>query len=240
MDEAPENTEMAFDSALRHAIDGIELDVQMTSDGVLVIHHDPNLQKISGDARAVSECTYDELAVMDFGHWYGENFAGVRILTFEKCLKKYLQQTQLLIEIKSFPEDQLSGRSIELANRVVELLDNEVAGAPPLPRPLILSFDAAVLEAAGSSGRWRCVLNMESPSVVDSLTDPPEYMDAYCASIHRIDPGTVDACHALGKRFMTYTCNTPGVVTKALNCGCDVIMTDRPSWLVRHFNDLTS
>jgi glycerophosphoryl diester phosphodiesterase len=240
MDEVPENTELAFDRALQYDIDGIELDVQMTRDGVLVIHHDPDLQKIAGVARAISECTYDEIAVMDFGAWYSESFADLRVLTFEKCLKKYMRRTQLLIEIKSFPEDQLSGRSMELATRVAETLDKEAGVGPPALRPLILSFDAAVLDEVGSKGNWRCVLNMESPSIVDNLSHPPDYMDAYCASIHRIDPGTVDACHALGKRFMTYTCNTAAEATKALDCGCDVIMTDRPGWLVRHFKDQSS
>lgn len=235
MDEAPENTASAFEAALSHRIDGIELDVQLTADAVPVIYHDGDLQRITGESRPVSEYTYEQLAACDWGMWYGDAFRGEPLLSLEDCLERFLPRTRLFVEIKSFPNDQASGRSIELTHKVLGLLESElVPGDDDLVR--ILSFDPAVLAEAGRNGRWGCVLNLSDPSSIAQMDAPPEYMDAYCAAIGRIDPGTVDACHAVGLRFMTWSCNTAADVEKAIACGCDVVMTDRPGWMVRYLD----
>jgi glycerophosphoryl diester phosphodiesterase len=235
MDKAPENTASAFEAALSHRIDGIELDIQMTADGVLVIYHDETLNKITGTQQTVSELTYDELAARDWGAWYGEGFRGERLLTLEDCLARFLRRTRLLLEIKSFPRDQASGRSTELTRGVVRLLEKTV-GPIDDDRIRILSFDSAVLAEAGRTGRWKCVHNHTDASAITRLEAPPDYLDAYCAAIDGIDPGTVDACHALGRRFMTWSCNRPRQVEKAIVCRCDVVMTDRPGWIVRYLD----
>ena len=59
MDEAPENTASAFEAALSHPIDGIEFDVQMTEDGKLVLYHDDNLKRITGESRPISDYEYE-------------------------------------------------------------------------------------------------------------------------------------------------------------------------------------
>jgi glycerophosphoryl diester phosphodiesterase len=232
MDEAPENTAAAFEAALTNPIDGIELDVQMTSDGHLVIYHDAHLKKITGDAIPISHYKYAELTNLDWGAWFNERFRGGRLLTLRECLREFAPRTRLLIEVKSFADDRRSGRSLEIARRVAEELEEFPAGkAEDAIR--ILSFDPAVLAEAARRGRWRCVQNLDDPSVLPEL-EAPDYLDAWCAPIERIDPGMVDACHERGRRFMTWTCNTPRDVRKARECRCDVIMTDRPAWICRY------
>lgn len=235
MDEAPENTASAFEAALSHPIDGIELDVQMTADGILVLYHDDNLERITGESRPVSDYSYQQLVEQDWGSWFGKHFRGERLLTLQDCLERFVSRTRLLIEIKSFPEDRAAGRSIDLTREVVRQLESTLEPVDD-NRIRILSFDPAVLAEAGRARRWRCVLNLADPSAIGQMDPPPQYMDAYCAAIQSIDPGTVDACHAMGQRFMTWSCNTPDEVEKAITCGCDVVMTDRPGWIVKYLD----
>lgn len=235
MDEAPENTASAFEAALSHRIDGIELDVQLTADGIPVIYHDHTLSKITGKSQTVAEVSYERLASFDWGGWYGDRFRGEPLLTLETCLGRFLRRTRLLIELKSFPHDQATGRSTVLARAVLHQLENAVDSVDD-DRIRILSFDPDVLSVAGGSGRWKCVQNLADVAVITKINHPPAYIDAYCAAIDGIDPGTVDACHALGRRFMTWSCNRPGEAEKAITCGCDVIMTDRPGWMVNYLD----
>lgn len=234
MREAPENTAAAFEAALAWPIDGIELDVQMTADGALVIFHDGDLRRIGGGKRAIADCTLDELSSNDWGGWFDRKFQGEPLLTLGRCVDRFAGRTRLLIEIKSFPSDA-GGRALHLTEKVTALLDDRIEPSRR-DRIRILSFDPGVLEAAGQSGRWRCVRNLDDPDEIHRIRKAPPYMDAYCASIKKIDPGTVDACRALGRRFMTWSCNTADELDKAVRCGCDVVMTDDPRWIFEHID----
>lgn len=232
MDQAPENTQSAFEMALTHSIDGIELDVQMTGDGVLVIHHDPTLERTTGQPNRLAECLYDDLVGIDWGGWFSESFRDERIATLEETVRRFAARTRLLIEIKSFPEDQYAGRSLDITSRVVSLLQEAV------PRKaedniLILSFDPDVLDRA-RDGAWPLVLNIEDPSIPAHVL--PKWAFAYSASIDTIDRSITKRWHDLGKRVMTWSCNTPEEIDKANDIACDVIMTDRPGWAVAYQN----
>ena len=58
---APENSLAAFAAACEAGY-GIELDVQLTLDGQVVVVHDADLLRVAGDPRRIEDLTYDELA----------------------------------------------------------------------------------------------------------------------------------------------------------------------------------
>src|SRR2546429_8041733 len=64
---APENTMPAFELAVRQGADMLELDVQRSADGVLVVFHDDTTERWNGRARPVSMCTLAELRALDIG-----------------------------------------------------------------------------------------------------------------------------------------------------------------------------
>ena len=67
---APENTIAAFDHALSLGVDGLELDVQLSRDGVVVVHHDRTLERTTNLAGPVASRTADELARADAGYFF--------------------------------------------------------------------------------------------------------------------------------------------------------------------------
>ncbi len=92
-DNYPENTQPAFEEAIRFGY-GIEMDVQMTSDDVLVVYHDNNLKRVCGVDKDIREITYEELKSMrPMGKQYP-------IMTFKEFLEFVDGRTPLLIEIK--------------------------------------------------------------------------------------------------------------------------------------------
>ena len=67
---APENTIAAFDRGLALGADGLELDVHLSRDGVVVVHHDRTLERTTNLAGPVANRTADELARADAGYFF--------------------------------------------------------------------------------------------------------------------------------------------------------------------------
>ena len=89
---APENTLPAFEAAVRLGADGVELDVQYSSDGGLVVFHNPTLDATTNGTGHVTAHTLDELRSLDAGSWFGPEFAGTRIPTLDEALDLLARQ----------------------------------------------------------------------------------------------------------------------------------------------------
>lgn len=101
---APENTMAAF--LLAHAMNasGIELDVQLSKDGVIVICHDYTIARTSNGNGLISQLCLAELRSYDFGSWFHADFRSERIVTLDEFLQWFSQTEMLLnIEIKNGP-----------------------------------------------------------------------------------------------------------------------------------------
>lgn len=85
-DKFPENTLTAFEEALKLGM-GVEFDLNMTSDGKLVVIHDDTVDRTTDGSGRVAQMTLDELQELDAGTWKGPEFAGLRIPTFDEALE---------------------------------------------------------------------------------------------------------------------------------------------------------
>lgn len=90
----PENSMEAFRRAVEAGY-GIELDVQLTRDGMLVVHHDGSLKRVCGVDRAIRDLTYDELCRIPLPD-------GSRIPLFSEVLNLVDGRTPLIVEIKHY------------------------------------------------------------------------------------------------------------------------------------------
>ena len=232
-DEAPENTCSAFERALCYPIDGIELDVQMSADGVPVIYHDATLWRVARSRRRVSDLTTDQLARLEWGGWFNAAYAGEPLLTLEQTLFRFAAHTRLLIEIKA-PAKNDNDR---LTRRVVDLLKHLPANTPEA-HIHILCFDLEVLHLVHRlAPQWRCVYNAPErcPEQVMQLPEADtSHLWAIDVPIGSLTPKLAEWAKGCGFKLFTYTCNGPRQVAKALRLGVDAILTDRPGWLTDH------
>lgn len=101
---APENTLAAFELARQLGADGIELDVQLSKDGQLVICHDPTIDRTSNGLGWIKDHTLSELKRYDFGGWFSTDYQGQKLLTLREFLEWFKPiPMQLNIEIKNGP-----------------------------------------------------------------------------------------------------------------------------------------
>ena len=74
----PENTIASFDNGLSLGADGLELDVHLSRDAVVVVHHDTTLERTTSGRGKVSALTADELAQLDAAYWFNPVADGAR------------------------------------------------------------------------------------------------------------------------------------------------------------------
>jgi glycerophosphoryl diester phosphodiesterase len=177
----PENTAPSFDHAVSLGVDAIEFDLRVSRDGVVVVNHDPTVDRTTNGTGAVADLTLAELKQLDPGANFtrdgGRTFPwrgrGLQILTFEEMLARY-PSIPLLIEVKVAAAADGARRAIEQARsweRV--MMDSAVCEALApfhgtsiltgacfddvlhlLPRALIGSAPAALRYSAICIPRW--------------------------------------------------------------------------------------
>lgn len=96
-----ENTMLAFKKAKAIGVDGIELDVQFSKDGVLVVFHDLDLTRLVGKRRNVADCLLEELKSFKLGSRLQRIFYRHQIVTLQEVLDWAIEeQIPLNIELK--------------------------------------------------------------------------------------------------------------------------------------------
>lgn len=129
---APENTMVSFERGIALRADAIELDVHPTSDGELVVIHDPMLNRTTNGTGLVSAHTLTQLKALDAGSWFHPSFKDERIPTLMEVLEWARGRTKVVIEIKQGP--------IFYPN-VEELLVAALDRAQMRGEVLVISFD---------------------------------------------------------------------------------------------------
>ena len=97
---APENTAAAFERAIRIGVDAIEVDVHGTSDGRVVVLHDPTLDRTTDRCGWVREQTLEQIRHADAGAWFGREFRGEQVPQLEEAIEMTRHRALLLVEIK--------------------------------------------------------------------------------------------------------------------------------------------
>lgn len=115
---APENTLSAFKKAVKMGSDGIELDVQLSKDGHVVIIHDTTVNRTSNGNGKVKGLTLKQLKELDFGSWFSKDFKNETICTLEEVFN-YLKDWDGLINVE-IKKEWLQFNSIE--KKVAELI----------------------------------------------------------------------------------------------------------------------
>jgi glycerophosphoryl diester phosphodiesterase len=227
--DCPENSPAAFDEALRQGADGIELDVQLSRDGIPVVYHDRTLMRAGGGRRGVARLDYAELRRLDPGNGVDGRFRGQHICSLEQILKRYGRRTRLLVEIKTREGRTGAERHILLARTVAGLIERMQLGR----KVYLLSFDTDVLRAvAEAAPRIRRVLNLRPPRRISRrLRELLPRLSALSADVRTLTPSFGTAVRAAGLPLFCYTCNTAERVERALRAGVRAVMSDRPAWL---------
>ena len=232
---APENTIEAFALGLEMGADALEMDVRLTSDGAVVVHHDPTPLRTAGDARPVAALTLGVLQSLDAGArftsdagathpWRGR---GVRVPTLDAVLARF-PGVPLLIEVKEV--------RAALATR------DAIARAGAQDRCVVASFaDRALdpfrepgwLRGAGTNDVARLwfpvACGLPHPRVTARAFSVPERWRGLPVPTPRF----VRAARNAGASVHVWTVDDPARARQLWRRGVAGILTNRPDLMVR-------
>ena len=213
--KAPENTMAAFRQAIKDEAEWIELDVQESKDGVVMVIHDSDVMKLAGVSPKIWESTKEELQKIDIGSWFSSEFKGEKIPTLKEVLQEVKGKVKVLIELKYY------GHDIALEQKVVDLV--EETG---------MSDDVALMSLKPEQVKKIKTLRPEwesgillSKVVGDISKMNVEFLAVNLAMMH---PSFVKQTHAAGKKLYVWTADDPITIFKMLSYGVDGIITNEP------------
>jgi glycerophosphoryl diester phosphodiesterase len=221
---APENTFSAFDLAVKHEADVIELDVKLSADGHVVVIHDQTIDRTTNASGNVGDFSLAELQKLDAGSHYDPNFSGEQIPSLAEVLEFYSEQIFLNIELTNYanPFDTLPDKVAQLlwgfrdSNRIL------VSSFHPIPlrrfHKLLPNVPLGFLARRGLSGLIS--RSWFGEAIVPYQVLHPEKND--------VSPGLVKRMHKSAKRVHTYTVNSGERMKWLLSLGVDGIITDNP------------
>lgn len=223
--EAAENTRSAFDRALNYPIDGIETDVQLSRDEVAVLWHDRFLNKLPGlSSRHIDDYDYSQLSVMNFAGHFGQGVEG--IVSLQEFLDAYRNRCRLLIEIKNRDWEERARHEI----KVRQTLDK--VGAIRSDEILVSSFDLpSLIYAQQYRPGFPLVYNFETDQTLadaERVLAEHLFLHGLCLPIATLDEHFVRLLREKGKSIAVYTCNSDEQISKALQLGVDILISDLP------------
>ncbi len=228
---AAENTRTAFDLALKEDINGMETDIQMSSDGVAVLWHDRFLNKLGMPDRHIDDFNYAELQDMNFAAHFNPNAPSETVMRLKDFLERYRARTRLLLEIKNRDWEPLSRHELKVSQTLAQVgvhLGKEV---------LISSFNLdSLIFAHGCSPNFPLVYNMEpEQGIEDARTVLAEnsFLYGYCLHISRLDVEMVALLRSHNKLIAVYTCNSEAEIRQALELGVDILISDIPGYALK-------
>ncbi len=226
---APENTAPAFDNAIKLGVDMIEIDVEQTSDGVVIVLHDARVDRTTQGTGAVDSLTYDYIKTLDAGSHFSDKFKGTKISTLDEVMDQINGKTGLLIEIKNGSE-----RYPGIEQKVVDAIQKRKA----YKWVVVQSFNKKAIDmvkAADKKIKTYYLLGRDSfPKYYNSLRAGNETIDfdGLAVSWKAWSKNSLDSVKNLGLVTYAWTVDDTTAMKQLIDWNISGIITDDPDKLI--------
>lgn len=217
----PENTFAAFEKAIELGATGIETDIQMTSDGHLVLIHDESVNRTTNGKGWVKNFTLYDLKKLDAGKWFHPSYAGEKIPTLEELIlwAKH-HQIWLNLELKNgtIPYQGMEEKVIHCIRTY--RMDDQVIISSFNHQSLVRCKEILPIITTGLlfgevlTNLWNYTVNLK----INTL-HPNKSL---------VSESFVKLAHAYGLRVFPWTVNKKAAIKRILGQGADGLITDYP------------
>lgn len=225
---APENTLASFGLALEQGADAIELDAKLTSDGHIVVFHDPTIGRTTDGSGQLAHKTLAQLRALDAGSHFSPKYRGEKIPLLEEVFDAFGRKLLINVELTNYttPADGLVARVCSLVQKCG--LEDSILFSSFFPqnlmaaRRLLPGVPRALLAQRGWKGAW-------ARSFAFSFGD--------YAALHPyltdVDPHEVQRVHRLKRRIHVWTVSEAEDMLRLKNWAVDGIFTKDPALALR-------
>ncbi|MGG3914251.1 glycerophosphodiester phosphodiesterase [Rossellomorea vietnamensis] len=225
---APENTIASYDLAVDMKADYIEIDVQRSKDGELVVIHDTSVDRTTDGSGKVGDLTLEEMKSLDAGSWKGEQFTGEKIPTFEEVLDRYHGKVGILIEMKSpelYPgiEEQVADA---LKERHLDTPQNEKIILQSFNFDSMKKMDQLLPKVPVGVLAWS-----QSQATPQALNEISTYAEWFNPSYGIVTEQVVEDVHSLDMQIGSWTVRSHEAADFLFDMDVDAIITDYPDYV---------
>ncbi len=216
--QAPENTLAAIHEAWKNGADFVEIDVQRTRDGEIIVLHDGDLMRIANDPRKVQDLTLAEIKAINIISDKNSKYTKEHVPTLKEMINYARDKVKLNIELKYNINDD------QLAINVIRLLQTENF----IDQTVITSLNYHALQQVKSIDphiQTGFIIVASLGNITNSKTDFISVNQSLITS------SLVDMARVSGKKVHAWTVNTPEAMLRMIECDVDNIITDNPALL---------
>ncbi|HCV42934.1 MAG TPA: glycerophosphodiester phosphodiesterase [Bacteroidetes bacterium] len=228
---SPENTMAAFRKSVHAGADMIELDVRLTQDFHLVVHHDRNVRRTTNGRGNIWDLTLQQLRSLDAGSWFSPKFQRERIPTLREVMEFLLPtRVNLNVEVKTDGDPRKRTHFEECV--ILIIMEKKFE-----ERTLVSSFDHKFLKhmhelfpGIKTGALYHPVRDVrKKPSTLCSRIGA----SAFICSRTQLRQRIIDDVRAHKLVLATYGINTPQHFDAILDLGVDAMVTDWPEKMVK-------
>lgn len=229
---APENTLAAFDRGLALGADGLELDVHLSRDGRVVVHHDLLLERTTDATGPIAARSLAELAAVDAAHTFCRDGdfpfrgRGFCVPALAQVLQRY-PETRIIIELKNGSEAlaRAALEDVRNANALDRVcLASEHRGGIRLIRTLEPKAATSAFRGEIRRALYRSWVRLPIRAGHFVAFQVPEL----AGPVRVVSPRFVRAAHRAGALVQVWTVDRADDMRRLLQWGVDAIITDRP------------
>ncbi|GCF07866.1 glycerophosphodiester phosphodiesterase [Dictyobacter arantiisoli] len=232
---APENTLAAFRNALTMPVDMLELDVQMSRDGQVVVFHDATVERVTNGTGNLLDLDFAYLRSLDAAsHFPGGWPLPEQIPTLREVLALAHNRVQVCIELKLSERDGVYGRYPRIAEAIVE----DLRATKMVDQVLLISFDwvalakisrlenSLVTGALVSRDLW----TFEEDPTLEKLCKQVSLAGCNWIDLDRelFTPELLSTVHRNGFKLGLWTVDDLAELRSFASVGVDALTTDRP------------
>ncbi|KHT62175.1 glycerophosphodiester phosphodiesterase [Photobacterium gaetbulicola] len=220
---APENTIASINKAAEAGVKWVEIDTQLSADGIPVVIHDETVNRCTDGKGRIADLTLAQLKRLDAGSWFHPSYANERIPTLAEALDACLSlDLTLNIELKIHRDEQIE----PLVDAVVALINEK---GYPIDKLLFSSFQKRALELCQQlmpEVRRGFICEVWNDYSLSSI----ETCHAYSVHIdhHILTPAIARNIKSAGYILKIWTLNKAEKAQSFWDMGVDSIITDAP------------
>lgn len=223
---APENTVASAQLAWQQQADAVEVDIYLSSDNRVMVMHDGNTKRTTGQSFKISETSSEVLRTLDAGSWKSEQYKGEKIPFLEEMIATVPKGNKLVIEIKCGPE-------------VFPALEEIVKKCGKKKQLIFIAFNwETILQAKQIFPKNSCYwLSSSATAVQDKIGEAiANKLDGLNLNYKIVDEAIAKKVKNAGLELLSWTVDDPAEVKRLIGLGVTGITTNRPDLIRQSFS----